>query len=173
MIYPKGSILTKREIQHLIARDPPLVENLRDPRVQIQPQGVDLTVHRVERFITPGKLGFHNEDRILPQLQEIPLQPETTTRLPPAPYLVTFREILHLPLHIMALGFPRSSMVRSGVSIHCGIWDTGFSGRSASLMVVHNSSGFDLLPSARILQLIFLTTSRQVEEGYHGAFCLR
>lgn len=171
--YVKGSILTRFEIQRLIEADPPLIENLVDARVQIQPQGVDLTVRKVERFISPGRLGFLNKHRTLPHVEEISLAAEQPTRLSQGAYLVTFREVLHLPLWIVALGLPRSSLVRSGVTLHCGVWDAGFRGQSASLMVVVNPCGFDLLPSARILQLIFLATSREVDEGYQGVFSRR
>jgi len=89
--------------------------------------------------------------------------------LMPGAYIITYNEIVHLPKNIMALGRPRSSLLRCGVTVDTAVWDAGYSGRSQSLMVVYNPQGFRLQRNARVAQLIFLRLSRKTE-GYHGAY---
>ncbi len=69
----------------------------------------------------------------------------------------------------MALGTARSSLLRCGVSMHTAVWDAGYSGRSQSLMVVHNPLGFRLQKNARIAQLVFLQLTRETT-GYQGVY---
>jgi dUTP pyrophosphatase len=69
----------------------------------------------------------------------------------------------------MALGRPRSSLLRCGVTVGMAVWDAGYSGRSQSLMVVYNPQGFRLQKNARVAQLIFLPLSQKTE-GYQGAY---
>ena len=89
--------------------------------------------------------------------------------LNPGSYSIIFNEIVHLPKDIMALGLSRSSLLRCGASLHTAVWDAGYSGRSESLLVVHNPLGLDLEKDARVLQLVFskLTGTSQ---GYQGRY---
>lgn len=89
--------------------------------------------------------------------------------LTPGAYIITYNEIVHLPNNIMALGRPRSSLLRCGVTIGTAVWDAGYSGRSQSLMVVYNPWGFCVQKNARVLQLVFLPLTRETE-GYQGAY---
>jgi dUTP pyrophosphatase len=83
---------------------------------------------------------------------------------------VTYNEVVNLPRNLMALAMPRSSLLRCGVSIHNAVWDAGYSGRSQSLMVVYYPQGFWLYRNARVVQMVFLSLSREVAEGYQGMF---
>ena len=68
----------------------------------------------------------------------------------PGAHLITFNEIVNLPLHVMALGRPRSSLLRAGVAIHTAVWDAGYRGRSQALLVVYNHHGYRLGKDAQI-----------------------
>ena len=70
----------------------------------------------------------------------------------------------------MALGRPRSSLTRSGATIHTAVWDAGYSGRSTSLLVVHSPAGFRLQRDARVMQLVFFSLARATTSGYAGAY---
>jgi dUTP pyrophosphatase len=69
----------------------------------------------------------------------------------------------------MALGLSRSSLLRCGASLHTAVWDAGYSGRSESLLVVHNPAGLDLEKNARVLQLVFSKLTGK-SEGYNGIY---
>jgi hypothetical protein len=70
----------------------------------------------------------------------------------------------------MALARPRSSLLRCGVTIGTAVWDAGYSGRSRSLLVVHNARGFRLQQGARVAQLVFfgLTGETGLSRVYQG-----
>ena len=89
--------------------------------------------------------------------------------LAPGIYIVTYNEIVHLPAEVMALGRPRSSLLRSGVAVHNAVWDAGYRGRSQSLLAVYNPQGFRLERNARIVQLVFLRLSGPTQ-GYQGTY---
>ena len=85
-------------------------------------------------------------------------------------YLVTFNEVVNLPLDLMALGRPRSSLLRSGVSIHTAVWDAGYQGRSQALLSVYNPDGYQVQKDARLLQLVFFRLEQPLNQGYQGRF---
>ena len=84
-------------------------------------------------------------------------------------YMVTYNEIVHLPKNIMALGRPRSSLLRCGVNVGTAVWDAGYEGRSQSLLMVHNPKGFRVQQNARITQLVFMELTGE-SEGYNGVY---
>ncbi len=89
--------------------------------------------------------------------------------LTPGAYSITYNEIVNLPADLTALGQPRSSLLRCGVDVGTAVWDAGYSGRSQSLLTVHNPLGFRLERNARILQLIFFRLSGKTS-GYQGKY---
>ena len=164
------AVLSRQDILGLLKITPPLIEGLRDSKKQVQPNGVDITVRDIAMLSSPGKLGAQNEARILSTTAPLVFDVAGSMALLPGCYQITYNEIIHLPKDIMALAFPRSSLLRCGVSIHTAVWDAGYSGRSQSLLVVYNPHGFRLLKDAAVIQLIFFRLSHEVAEGYDGMF---
>lgn len=165
-------VLTREDILELIEGKPPLVSEMIDLEEQVQPNGVDLTVREIATFASRGNLTDTNEGRELSKLAPMVFDGNNGVDLLPGAYLIMFNEVVNLPANIMALARPRSSLNRCGVSIHSAVWDAGYSGRSQSLMAVYNTHGFRLQKNARILQLVFIHTSRAVSKGYCGKFQL-
>jgi len=154
----------------MLATTPPLVENMCDVQQQVQPNGIDLTFKEVALFSSPGSLAPGNESRVLSSTAPLVFDGLGRVDLLSGCYLVTYNEVVNLPKNIMALALPRSSLLRCGVSIHNAVWDAGYSGRSQSLLVVYNTQGFRLYRNARIVQMVFLSLSREVAQGYQGMF---
>lgn len=167
---PKSGILSREQIRTLIEGTPPLVENVSDLDRQLQPNGIDFTVARINSLESAGFLGFAAEDRKLPLVKPVRFGDREALHLDPGAYQVEFEEVLHLPNHIMALGWSRSSLLRAGVLIGSAVWDAGFSGQSVSLLVVHNRYGFDVTRHARLLHVVFFRLTEETAEGYSGAF---
>lgn len=163
-------ILTGDDIRDLLHSTPPLLEGILGAEEQIQPNGIDLTVKAVSVFSSSGNINYENKTRVLSATTPIPFGDAGAINLQPGSYLITYNEIVHLPMGIMALGFPRSSILRCGVSIHTAVWDAGYSGRSQSLLVVHNARGFCLHRNARVTQLVFFYLEQEVGQGYQGIF---
>ncbi len=163
------AVLSRQDIQSLLNQDPPLVEGWLDLKAQLQINGFDLTLREVALPQSAGKIAVANSQRVLPELAPLVFDGMDSIELAPGIYIITYNEIMHLPKNIMALGRPRSSLLRCGVNVGTAVWDAGYSGRSQSLMVVYNPRGFRLQRNARVLQLIFLTLTQETE-GYQGIY---
>jgi dUTP pyrophosphatase len=157
-------------LRELVRHDPPLVAGMPVPEEQIQPNGVDLTLAEVHRFGGGGRLAVDNRDRVLPAIEPVPWEADGFARLPAGAYHIVYNETVHLPLDVMALGRPRSSLGRCGATIHTAVWDAGYRGRSTSLLVVANPHGFAVEQGARVMQLVFFTLARPASAGYAGAY---
>lgn len=126
---------------------------------------------RSERSEESGpQLGASNTDRVLPETEPLPFDGEGWLALPQGAYLITFNEVVNLPRDLMALGRPRSSLLRSGVALHTAVWDAGYRGRSQSLLTVHHPDGFRLQRNARLAQLVFFRLATPPEQGYRGRY---
>ena len=169
-----GAVLDRATLRRLIAEpaagQPPLIENLLCPAEQVQPNGVDLSLQSVVRVTGGGRMGRDSADRELAATESLDFDREGWLPLPPGAYLIAFREVVNLPLDLMALGRARSSLLRSGVSIHTAVWDAGYRGRSQALLRVHLPAGYALQQGARLMQLVFFRLTAPVEQGYAGRY---
>jgi dUTP pyrophosphatase len=162
--------LSHQAIRSLLNGSTPLLSGYRDVEQQLQPNGFDMTLQSVERFQSDAHLATDNAERRLPDTQETAFDASGVVHLDPGPYLITLNEVVNLPLDLMALGKPRSSLLRSGVSIHNAVWDAGYHGRSQALLMVYNPHGFSVAQNARVLQLVFLTLDAATSVPYDGIF---
>ena len=166
-----GNPLNREEIRRLIVDgSPPLIADYVDLEAQLQPNGFDLTAGAAARFVTPGQLGASDADRVLAGAAPLEFGADGWLTLPPGAYLITFNEAVNLPLDLMALGRPRSSLLRCGVSLHTAVWDAGYRGRSQSLLAVHHPAGFRLQRNARAAQLAFFHLATPPGRGYAGRY---
>jgi len=163
-------VLSGEQIRDRIASGTALIAGWLDLDHQIQPNGFDLTLAEIQRHIGKGIIGVSNAHRILPELEQVAFDSDGFAELDPGIYHITYNEVVSLPNDLMALGRPRSSLNRSGVTIHTAVWDAGYTGRSTSLMAVLNPAGFRVERNARVLQLVFFGLSVQSEEGYRGIY---
>lgn len=165
-----AGVLSGEQIREQIAGDPPLIADYIDLDAQVQPNGFDLTLAEVHRYLGGGTVARDNKDRVLPDLAAIEPAPNGFYGLAPGVYHVVYNEVVNLPVDLMALGRPRSSLNRSGVTIDTAVWDAGYHGRSTSMMSVANPFGFRIEAGARLLQLVFFGLSRPAGVGYRGAY---
>jgi dUTP pyrophosphatase len=163
------TVLSKNDLLRLIMRKPPLIEGYIDLAEQLQPNGFDLTLREVAGIETPGKIAVSNSDREISRLEPLEFDAQNYLLISPGAYVITYNEIVNLPRNLMALGAPRSSLLRCGVTVHMAVWDAGYSGRSQSLMVVFNPGGFRLQRNARVSQLVFYELMADTE-SYKGAY---
>lgn len=163
------SVLSREELRAALAATPPLVEDL-DAHVQLQPNGVDLRVERVQRLTSPGLLGAADAVREPAAREDVQADKDGWWDLHRGAYVITYREKVNLPNDLMAMLRPRSSLLRSGVAIHGAVWDAGYSGRGEGLLSVQNSRGYRLQRGARVAQLVFFRLGTPAAEGYKGRY---
>ena len=145
------AVLSKHDLERLIKQEPPLLEGWIDLDTQLQANGFDLTLREVALLRTAGKIAVANSQRAVSDLSPLVFDGLGFIDLVPGTYIITFNEIVHLPRNLMALGRPRSSLLRCGVTVGTAVWDAGYSGRSQALMVVYNPGGFRLQNEAHRL----------------------
>jgi dUTP pyrophosphatase len=163
------SVLSGKDIRRLIGQDPPLVEGWIDLPRQVQGNGFELTLRDVATLQSAGKIAMANSQRVISELSPLTFDGNDWIELAPGAYIITYNEVVHLPKNIMALGRPRSSLLRCGVTVGTAVWDAGYEGRSQSLLVVYNQRGFRVQRNARLTQLVFFELTGD-SEGYSGIY---
>ena len=163
------TILARKDILALIQQKPPLIQDYVNLEDQLQPNGFDMTLREVAMIQTGGKIAVSNDQRTVSALCPLVFDGLDYLELIAGPYVITFNEIVNLPKNIMALGAPRSSLLRCGVTIHNAVWDAGYHGRSQALMVVHNPSSFRVQRNSRVDQLVFFELTAETD-AYRGTY---
>ncbi|MFB6203604.1 MAG: deoxyuridine 5'-triphosphate nucleotidohydrolase [Candidatus Nanohaloarchaea archaeon] len=165
-------MLNREELREAIENG--LIEDYPHLETQLTPNGFDLTAGEIHEFQGPGKLDFSNSEREIPDSE--PIEPEKKDpeddygwwKLEPGAYKVVTNETVDLPEDMIALAFPRSSLLRMGASIENGVWDAGFRGRSSFMLVVENPDGIEIKENARVNHIIFRRVNET--EGYSGRY---
>ena len=147
-----------------------LVESMIDPETQTQMCGVELTLQKIERFLTAGAVAFDNKERKLPETELVNFDEMGWIELTAGSYLVTFNEIVNIPKDVTAMARARSTLLRCGATLETALWDPGYRGRSQSLLVVYNLQGLKLKKNARLMQLVFLRLENEAEKLYSGKY---
>lgn len=163
------SIICGEELKNYLKKTPPIVENILNPDLQVGTNGIDLTVKIVEKFVGFGRVDFTNKERKLAETTQLKFENDIL-HLEPGAYKIIYNEIINVPLNMVALAKPRSSLLRNGVTVETALWDSGYKGRSESLLVIHNPYGFELKRNARVMQIIFNKITEEMKEGYKGAY---
>jgi dUTP pyrophosphatase len=163
------SVLSREELRAALAARPPLVEGI-DQQTQLQPNGIDLRIDRVQRLTSPGLLGAAPQLREPAAREDVQPDSDGWWDLHAGSYVIGYAETVNLPTDVMALARPRSTLLRSGVAIHTAVWDAGYSGRGEGLLSVLNPKGYRLQRGAAVLQLVFLRLGAATAEGYRGKY---
>ncbi|MCX8206980.1 MAG: deoxyuridine 5'-triphosphate nucleotidohydrolase [Methanothrix sp.] len=146
------------------------MESFADREIQEQICGVDLTARSIERFMSSGSIDLDNSERRVAETEVVQFDEDGWAFLEMGAYLVTFNEIVRMPMDMMAFALPRSSLLRCGASLSTAVWDPGYTGRSQSLLVVHNPHGIRIKKNARLMQLVFITMKDAAQKAYSGAY---
>jgi len=169
------TVLSGNTIKQLCLQDPPLIDEFINMETQIQQNGVDFTVKRIERIVGQGRIDFDNTYRQLPEVETVSIHQiapngDKMYDLPQGCYLVTFNEYVRIPRNLMFRSVSRSTLIRCGASLESAIWDAGFEGYSQCALIVHNELGIQIHKDARIMQLVVEELNESVEKGYNGIY---
>lgn len=161
-------MLNASEIRKLIETRQ-LITGYIDLEKQLQPSGFDLSLSEVQTFSGVGTVDFSNMERTIAPTTTLQLDSEGWYTLNRDCYLIMYNEVVKMPLDLVAIGRPRSTLLRNGVTMETAVWDPGYHGKGLSLLLVHNPSGVRLKRDARLTQLLFFRID-EVEEGYRGVY---
>jgi len=167
-------MLNREELNELVVKKG-LVSGYMDLETQLTPNGFDLTLNQVSQFEGQGSLDFSNKERVLPPTSEVPAvkdKPDDRLgwwTLGRGVYKVTTNEVVSIPNDLIAVAYPRSSLLRMGCFTQTAVWDAGYKGRSEFLLIVENPGGIRLKQNARIAQLAFWKI-KETKKGYQGIY---
>lgn len=160
-------MLSGDEIRGLRAVD---LEDSAAQDVHVQPNGVDLSLDGVWRFVEAGSLGRSSDDRRLPARQDLEFDANDWLSLQPGAYGIRYSEWVSIPADCGGLVFPRSSLLRMGLHVPTAVWDAGYAGRGEGLLEVRNPNGGRLQRGARIVQLVLFRLTSPAHGGYAGTY---
>jgi len=158
MILPKEHLLKSNLISNFLSEE------------QFQPVGADLTLKKVFAFKGMGRIDFDNSERKISEAKELKFDEKGWIKLGRGAYKVSFNEYIKIPQDMMALVFPRSSLLRCGATLHTAVWDPGYEGRGEMLLVVHNRKGIVLKKNAKIGQIVFMKLVEKTRHRYEGVY---
>ncbi len=161
-------MLNASEIRKLIEKQQ-LITGYIDLEKQLQPSGFDLSLSEVHIFSDAGAVDFSNKERTLASTTLLKPDVEGWYSMERGCYLIMYNEVVNMPLKLVAIARPRSTLLRNGVTMETAVWDPGYHGKGSSLLLVHNPSGVRLKRDARLTQLLFFEIEA-VEEGYRGVY---
>lgn len=135
---------------------------------QVQPNGVDLTLESVTEPIDAGRIA--RDGKTIADRQEVAPSEVTdegeTYYLPPGAYVARYRERVAVPDEHVGFVLPRSSLMRNGCMLHTAVWDAGYEGQGAGLLVVHHD--IEIERGARIGQ--FVLAAAEHTGTYEGSY---
>lgn len=164
-------ILNKSQIIDRLNNKPPMVSNIKDIVLQLQPTGLDLTVKSIYKWKSAGTLDFDNSNRKLSEKHKVSCDYNFVKNryyLTQGSYQVELNELFNIPLDVVGFTISRSSLQRCGAAILTGFFDAGFVGKGVSLLEVYNPHGLYIYKDARICQMAFHLTEKT--EGYIGVY---
>ena len=133
--------------------------------VQVQPNGVDLTVEAVSVVDGIGRIAIGGKDNADHRF----IDPEDGWyELTPGSYVVRYAEQVAIPDDHVGYILPRSSLLRNGTTLHTAVWDTGYEGKGAGLMTV--GATIEIEAGARIGQFVLAEAEHagRYDGTYHG-----
>ena len=159
---------------------PKIIQNIRSASIQTQPCGIDLSVKRIRKFESAGCIDFDNSHRSVASSSILPFTISNHGTKPGVgsagnvflelgSYFVEFNETVNMPLDMMGLIYPRSSLFRSGATLVTGVVDSGYCGPLGGTLSVGNPSGLRVFEGARLGQIVVQMMSEEVV-GYSGVY---
>ena len=161
-------MLNAEEIKALI-EERELISKYVDLDTQLQPCGFDLTLKDVHAFASAGSVDFTNLERVISSMEPFTADFDGWYWMPEGSYVIVYNEEVRMPLDVVAIARTRSTLLRNGAIVETAVWDPGYTGRSSSLLVVHNPYGVRLKKDSRVVQLLFHRV-KNVGEGYSGVY---
>ena len=118
----------------------------------IQPSGIDLRMDKIYRQVGSGSL-IDNEKN-LPEIEELESVDDIYTLEPKTAYSVTIEGKIEIPTGYTMLYLPRSTILRSFISVHTAVGDPGFYGTLQFMIVNNGQYPYKIKKGERIAQAV-------------------
>ncbi|MDO5822380.1 deoxyuridine 5'-triphosphate nucleotidohydrolase [Methanosphaera sp.] len=118
----------------------------------IQPSGIDLRMDKIYKQVGSGSL-IDNEKN-LPEIEELESVDDIYTLEPKTAYSVTIEGKIEIPTGYTMLYLPRSTLLRSFISVHTAVGDPGFYGTLQFMIVNNGQYPYKIKKGERIAQAV-------------------
>lgn len=141
-----------------------LIKLFPDFKELVQPSGIDLRIDEVFKQKGPGSL-IDNEKN-LPELER--LEPPVYTLKPKTAYLASIDRKIKIPKGFSMLYLPRSTLLRSFVSVHTAVGDPSFYGTLQFMVYNYGAFDYTIKQGERIAQAVVFPVTGSGE--YNGSY---
>lgn len=141
-----------------------LVKIFPDFKDLVQPSGIDLELDKIYVQTSGGSL-IDNEKN-LPEIRE--LEGDIYTLKPHTAYLASIKRKIKIPKGYTMLYLPRSTLLRSFVSVQTAVGDPGFYGTLMFMIYNHSEYDFKIKSGDRIAQAVVFPVEGSGE--YNGSY---
>jgi deoxycytidine triphosphate deaminase len=130
----------------------------------VQPSGIDLELDRIYTQKSAGSL-IDNEKN-LPELKE--MEGDIYTLKPHTAYLASIKRKVKIPKGYTMLYLPRSTLLRSFISVQTAVGDPGFYGTLMFMIYNHGDFEYKIKSGDRIAQAVVFSVEGSGE--YDGSY---
>lgn len=130
----------------------------------VQPSGIDLELDRI--YIQKSAGSLIDNEKTLPEIEE--LEGDIFTLKPHTAYLASIKRKVKIPKGYAMLYLPRSTLLRSFVSVQTAVGDPGFYGTLMFMVYNHGDFEYKIKSGDRIAQAVVFPVEGSGE--YNGSY---
>ncbi|MER2013180.1 MAG: deoxyuridine 5'-triphosphate nucleotidohydrolase [Methanobrevibacter sp.] len=135
-----------------------------DFRDLVQPSGIDLELDRI--YVQKSAGALIDNKKTLPEIEE--LEGDVFTLKPHTAYLASIKRKVKIPKGYTMLYLPRSTLLRSFVSVQTAVGDPGFYGTLMFMVYNHGDFEYKIKSGDRIAQAVVFPVEGSGE--YNGSY---
>ncbi|WP_406533174.1 dCTP deaminase domain-containing protein [Methanobrevibacter sp.] len=135
-----------------------------DFRDLVQPSGIDLELDRI--YVQKSAGSLIDNEKTLPEIEE--LKGDVFTLKPHTAYLASIKRKVKIPKGYTMLYLPRSTLLRSFISVQTAVGDPGFYGTLMFMVYNHGDFEYKIKSGDRIAQAVVFPVEGSGE--YNGSY---
>ena len=141
-----------------------LVKLFPDFKDLVQPSGIDLELDKI--YVQKSEGSLIDNGKNLPDIEEVP--GDVYTLKPHTAYLASIKRKIKIPKGYTMLYLPRSTLLRSFISVQTAVGDPGFYGTLMFMIYNHGEFDFKVKSGDRIVQAVVYQVEGSGEyNGYY------
>ena len=141
-----------------------LVKLFPDFKDLVQPSGIDLELDKI--YVQKSEGSLIDNGKNLPDIEEVP--GDVYTLKPHTAYLASIKRKIKIPKGYTMLYLPRSTLLRSFISVQTAVGDPGFYGTLMFMIYNHGEFDFKVKSGDRIVQAVVYQVEGSGE--YNGSY---
>ena len=130
----------------------------------VQPSGIDLELDKI--YVQKSAGSLIDNEKVLPEIEE--LEGEIYTLKPHTAYLASIKRKVKIPKGYTMRYLPRSTLLRSFISVQTAVGDPGFYGTLMFMIYNHGEFEYRIKSGDRIAQAVVFPVKGSGE--YNGSY---